>query len=316
MSEEKTVPTTHRKPCVALMGEFSSGKSTLLNLLLDGAPFPVQVTATRLPPIWASHGEKSATLVGHDGSETDIAVEDIASVALDDAALIRLTRETEILEICDLVDMPGISDPNMPAQVWQSTLDEVDCVIWCTHATQAWRQSEAAIWERALPATNGRNILLVTQIDKLRNPRDRKRVMTRVRRETDGLFEAIFPISVLQAMESEEDETVLEESGMLAFLNHLVGMLLKPLDPQESATVEWDTVPELPTHEASENRRITPATTPAVDDGAQSELHSAMPDQNAPEANDAAEAVIPKRVAKPKRYRTRPIAAKPIEAYL
>lgn len=294
---------TRRKPCVALMGEFSSGKSTLLNMLIEGDPFPVQVTATRLPPVWTSHGSPAVTVVGHDGNEAEIAVEDIASVGLDDAALIRLSRETDILELCDLVDMPGISDPNMPADVWQSTLDQVDCVIWCTHATQAWRQSEAAVWERTLPASNGRNILLVTQIDKLRNPRDRKRVMTRVRRETDGLFDAVFAVSVQQAMEDGDNQEVLKESGILHFLEHLVGMLLEPMPERAVTSVDWNTAPELPNHAASEDRRIKPATAPATKAEAEP-LPKVTP------------GIRPKRVAKPERCRTRPIAAKPIDAYL
>ena len=160
MTDHTSEPT--RKPRVALMGEFSAGKSTLSNLLLDGTPFPVRVTATRLPPVWTSYGESGAVAVGYDDEETPIAPEEIADVSLDETRLIRLQKKADILELCDLVDMPGISDPNMPAHVWMSVLEQVDCVIWCTHATQAWRQSEAAIWERAMAATNGNNILLVT----------------------------------------------------------------------------------------------------------------------------------------------------------
>ena len=54
--------------------------------------------------------------------------------------------DTEILNLCDIVDMPGISDPNMDADVWRNMLHLADSIIWCTPATQAWRQSEAAVW--------------------------------------------------------------------------------------------------------------------------------------------------------------------------
>ena len=37
------------RPRIALMGEFSSGKSTLLNLLIGEALLPTKVTATELP---------------------------------------------------------------------------------------------------------------------------------------------------------------------------------------------------------------------------------------------------------------------------
>ena len=49
-----------QKPRVVLMGEFSAGKSTLSNILLEGAPLPMRVTATRLPPVHISYGAPSA----------------------------------------------------------------------------------------------------------------------------------------------------------------------------------------------------------------------------------------------------------------
>ena len=155
------------KPRLALMGEFSAGKSTLTNLLLEGSPLPTRVTATRLPPVWISHGTPCAVQVAHDGRETEFDPANIDDVDLDEIRLIRLQMEADFLQICDLIDMPGISDPNMDAGVWQSVFGEVDSVVWCTHATQAWRQSEAATWEEIRHLTNGDNLLLVTQMDKL-----------------------------------------------------------------------------------------------------------------------------------------------------
>ena len=49
-------PTGLRKPRIALMGEFSAGKSTLANMLVGAQHLPVQVTATQLPPVWISQG--------------------------------------------------------------------------------------------------------------------------------------------------------------------------------------------------------------------------------------------------------------------
>ena len=48
-----------------------------------------------------------------------------------------------------IADMPGVSDPSMQQQYWEDVVKTNDHVIWCTHATQAWRQSEAAIWNAA-----------------------------------------------------------------------------------------------------------------------------------------------------------------------
>ncbi|MEX0301351.1 MAG: dynamin family protein [Leisingera sp.] len=221
-----------RKPRLALMGEFSAGKSTLTNLLVGRQPLPVRVTATRLPPVWISHGPEAATITGTDGSETPVPLEDLASVPMETTALIRLTLPAEALELCDLIDMPGISDPNMPASVWQQLLPEVDSVIWCTHATQAWRQSEAAAWEEVSKQVSGPGTLLITHFDKLLSSRDQERVIKRVRKETGDAFDAIFPLSLSQALAADEDMEQWKNSGADAFIEYLVDLLVNWGQPE------------------------------------------------------------------------------------
>ncbi|MEW9922062.1 dynamin family protein [Marimonas sp. MJW-29] len=219
-------PQQDHKPRVALLGEFSSGKSTLSNLLLGEAPLPMKVTATRLPPVWISYGEPAAYAVSHDGTEREVTLDDINDLCLTDTRFIRLYRTADTLQVCDLIDMPGISDPNMSVENWQPLLAEIDCVIWCTHATQAWRQSEAAMWDEISASTNGNNILLVTQFDKLKNEFERARVMKRLKIETKGKFEEIFSISLLQAIEAGDDFSIWEKSGAAGFIDHLISLIL------------------------------------------------------------------------------------------
>lgn len=220
--------TSSGKPRLALMGEFSAGKSTLSNILLGGSALPTRVTATRLPPVWISYGPDAAFRVGHDGSVTEIGLDEIDNVDLDETRMVRLQMEADALQICDLIDMPGISDPNMSPEVWQNLMDEVDCVVWCTHATQAWRQSEAATWEQISDRTNGNNLLLITQIDKVSAGRDRARLLARVGKETEGQFQGIYPVSLLDAMNAGDDAALWAESGAAAFTEALVEMLMKP----------------------------------------------------------------------------------------
>ncbi|MCB1341990.1 MAG: dynamin family protein [Pseudooceanicola sp.] len=224
--DNQTTETGARKPRLALMGEFSAGKSTLSNLLLGCAPLPTKVTATRLPPVWMSYGDEGALAIGHDGSERPIDLDDLDGIDLSETRLIRLFLQSELLELCDLIDMPGISDPNMSSDVWQSVFELADCVVWCTHATQAWRQSEAATWDSLRDLTRGDNLLLITQFDKLTTDRDRARVLARVERETDGQFAAVYPVALLKAMQAGEDATAWEASGAADFTDHMVEILL------------------------------------------------------------------------------------------
>lgn len=214
-----------RKPRLMLMGEFSAGKSTLANLLLGQGMSPVRATATQMPPIWYSYGERAAMHVDAAGVQADIPVGDLDQISPSDTQAVRVFLESDILEFCDLVDMPGTSDPNMSHELWEDLVSRVDAVIWCTPSTQAWRQSEAALWDQMPEDLHTRSLLLITRIDKLLTERDRKRVVTRVRREVDGRFRDVFPISLTRSIAAGEDDQALRESGASDFLEGLVGLV-------------------------------------------------------------------------------------------
>ena len=216
---------TRRKPRIALMGEFSAGKSTLSNLLLGSRPLPEKVTATRLSPVWMAAGSRPPYRIDVDGTEELISIEHLEEIPVEETRVIRLFFESDILDVCDLIDFPGISDPNMSSDVVERMLEEIDAVLWCTHATQAWRQSEQAVWDQMPDEVKKRSILLITRFDKLTNERDRGRVLKRVLHETKGQFGGTFPISLTQALKAGDDFEAWDASGAGAFSDHLIDMV-------------------------------------------------------------------------------------------
>ncbi|GAA0285366.1 dynamin family protein [Rhodovulum strictum] len=218
-------PPAARKPCIALMGEFSAGKSTLSNLLIGQSPLPVKVTATQLPPVRLSYGTDKAWREDHDGRIHPLDIAALSDVSPAETRLVQLFVEADLLRLCDLIDMPGISDPNMDAAVWEGVIGQADGVIWCTHATQAWRQTEAAVWEDLSGRLGATSLLLLTRCDKLLTEDDRARVLKRVRRETEGLFAASFPISLTQAVEGRTDRALWAASGAEAFCERFLALL-------------------------------------------------------------------------------------------
>ncbi len=214
-----------RKPCLAIMGEFSSGKSTLSNLLIGSNPLPVKVTATQLPPVWMSYGDQTPFREDIHGEVYPVDIDHLDDIPLQETAVIRIFLQAEILEMCDIIDMPGISDPNMPPEVWERMVHHADAVLWCTHATQAWRQSEAAVWQSLPSDLRTKSMLLITRIDKILNDRDRQKILKRVARETDGLFAKTFPISLTQALVAKDDAEQWEKCGADAFSQSLIQLL-------------------------------------------------------------------------------------------
>lgn len=277
-AEAQPKPAGERLPRVALMGEFSAGKSTLSNLLIGQSALPVNVTATQLPPVWMSYGNDAPFKVSVEGEEQQIAPS-FEGVSVHDTRYIRIGLESKFLQSCDLIDMPGISDPNMAAEVWQRVIGEADIVIWCSHATQAWRQSEAAVWSTLPPELYEKSILLLTRMDRILSERDRVRVVKRVQSETQGLFRKVLPVSLIQALEAKDDMDVWETSGANELISTLIGLI------DEVATGEIGrTVSRVP------SRKIEPGVDAAI-----------------------GERIVerPAKIVMPTRIRPRPLASRP-----
>lgn len=219
-----------RKPRIAIMGEFSSGKSTLCNVLMGAKPLLEKVTATQLPPVWLSYGPDDAYTMGLDGHAYDLDLAELEQVSLETTEHIRIFMKSDILRYCDLIDMPGISDPSMSSEVWERMAHMADAVLWCTHATQAWRQSESGVWSTFPKEMQHNSLLLITRFDKLVTESDRSKVLKRVKQETEGLFAEVYPVSLLQAMKAGEDEEKWAESGADAFAHALFEIIHRIID--------------------------------------------------------------------------------------
>ncbi|WP_299503096.1 dynamin family protein [uncultured Roseobacter sp.] len=261
-----------RRPRMALMGEFSAGKSTLANLMIGSDPLPVQVIATQLPPVWISYGSEPAVIVDLQGNETPCDLEALQEISTQETAFIRIQSEEEILKMCDVIDMPGISDPNMPSDVWARILPLADGVIWCSPATQAWRQSEASVWENVPPHIQEHSILLLTRGDMLVSERDRKKVLRRVRAETEGLFASSMIMSLTQARDAEDDADLWDQSGAELFVSEFLSIVngltdrlaegegTEPFDTSGLCAPETlpDATPEEPTSAENTTDRVVP----------------------------------------------------------
>ncbi len=212
-----------RKPVMALMGEFSSGKSTLLNLLMGQDILPTQVTATRMPPVWLSHGDAAPYRMDHDGTRHKVSLSNTGAIPITKTSYIRVFCKADILKRCDLIDTPGISDPNIKTSYWLRTIRYANAVMWCTHAGQAWRESERGAWEDLPKRLRETSILLVTRKDKITSDRDLLKIKRRLERETEHLFNARMFVSLTNAFKAREAGNVLawEDSGAAEFADML-----------------------------------------------------------------------------------------------
>lgn len=281
--------TAPRRPRIAIMGEFSAGKSTLTNLLMGAQALPVRVTATQLPPVWMSHGTAAPLGVGLDGQTFAVDLQDPGAIPLAATRHLRVERPAAVLELCDLIDFPGISDPNMPPEVWERAAPLADAVLWLTHATQAWRQSEAAFWQAMPEGLRARSLLLLTRFDKIIGARDRKRVLARVRRETEGLFAGVYPVSLTRAAAAGDDRSAFEDSGAEAMMDAILDMI---------TGISRDLGHDVPGEDAGRDVAEPDGHPSAAEDAAPLDpTEAANPD--GPEPGDGLLRVVPRRVLRP-----------------
>lgn len=188
------------------MGEYSAGKSSLLNMLLGQPLLPTKVTATHLPTVWITYGEtRKLEVLENNGKLTELSEDGLDFGTLHAHLAIRFTLPAEILRDADIVDTPGISDPNLAVDIVQLIGPHVDFVVWCTAANQAWRQTEKAAWKNIPSYVQRQSLLAVTRVDQVGNDKDVQRVMSRCKREAGKSFHSILAISAKVARSGADD---------------------------------------------------------------------------------------------------------------
>jgi hypothetical protein len=79
---------------------------------------------------------------------------------------------------------------------------QVDLSIWCTLATQAWKETEAAAFRRISAANRKAALMLVTYKDAVRNGRDEDKIIARLRHAGAKLFGDVVLVSLRDALQS------------------------------------------------------------------------------------------------------------------
>ncbi|WP_096787307.1 dynamin family protein [Rhodobacter sp. CZR27] len=223
---------------ILVAGEFSSGKTCLVNGLLGETLLPSSVTSTSLPPIWISQGDGAPECVGVDGQVQGFAslaglIEHASAADLERIHHCRIAHPSPALQHFDLIDTPGSSDPNIPSACWERMVDHADMIVWCSSSVQAWRQSEKSAWLAVPEEVAARSILVLSHADRLTDPVDREKVLRRVTREAEGLFASIR----LASFVSDDDV-----AGLLADLRSTAATLprrpSKPVVPTDATAPE------------------------------------------------------------------------------
>lgn len=198
---------------MAVVGEFSQGKSTLLNALLGEEVQPVRAIPCSGSVTVLKHGNRQKVICRYkDGQEEEIPVEKYQELAAisEEAALSNISEELskstikEIvfehprLELCrhqvEIVDSPGLNEHPARTAITHQLLQNTDAVIFLANASRPFTQGEMELIKSLQQQLQGGNFdqpvenlfVLVNFMDLLRRDKDREHVKQRANNFLQG----------------------------------------------------------------------------------------------------------------------------------
>jgi GTPase Era involved in 16S rRNA processing len=180
-----------------VLGEFNSGKTSLVNSLVGAPLLPASFTThTAYPTVvgFAAKPSLRAEVAGR--RRVPFAWERIDGAPAQDIVRLHVGVPLDRLKTVRVIDTPGLGlgDESREARTLRACRG-AETVIWCTPAMQAWKASELRVWLGLSKTLRQRGVLAVTFMDQIRTKSDANRLLARLRAEAGPLFRKIVPIS-------------------------------------------------------------------------------------------------------------------------
>lgn len=191
---------------ISVLGEYNSGKSTLINVLIGTKVLPTSIDAnTRLPIRIFQSARPYFAVEMDDHNRLEVMADQLEPELLAKASMLHVGLPLSRLESYEIVDTPGLAsgDPDM-CQSAVDTCRHAHLAIWCSTAMQAWKASELGVWQ-GLPKrlrTNG--ILVVTFKDAIASPQDEGRLWGRINAEAAPHFKKVVMVSARDAIAARQ----------------------------------------------------------------------------------------------------------------
>ncbi|WP_224503045.1 dynamin family protein [Celeribacter litoreus] len=203
---------------VAVVGEFNSGKSALVNLLLRRNLLESTLEPSNVPPL---HVELLDTdqLQG----TTSLSVRGGSDWEKVSAMPIRVTQMRETDEVSTVAPTADFSDVVLTevsvsengtlTDQAAAAIDEADFIIWCTMAQRAWCLSEIHIIEGIRRDILDKSILVINRADYL-DEAARSRVVARVGDLSSEFFKQLVLVDTsARVIKGASDDDVWETAG-------------------------------------------------------------------------------------------------------
>lgn len=237
----------YEPPFVAIVGQFSSGKSSFLNALLGSEILPTGVVPVTAKPTFIKYAPHNFLMaLYNDGRQEYLSLSEIGAFvdqrkALKDVKHLYIYLNNEILKDVSFIDTPGLnSRSNADTKETMQILRQANALIWISLINNAARASEINELE-LIPSTLKANALcLLNQKDRL-NDDEIKRVLAHCALTYKDFFSATYAISALMELKGEENSGFSEVFSFLkglknnkeSFIRSNCALILNSLNAQE-----------------------------------------------------------------------------------
>ncbi|MDL0088418.1 dynamin family protein [Campylobacter gastrosuis] len=200
---------------VAIVGQFSSGKSTFLNTILGKNILPTGVVPVTSRLTYIKYAPNYSLRVDYEnGRELSLDIKEIANfvdqrIFGDDVKTLTLYAPNEILKSVNFVDTPGLNSLSASdTNITKNALNSVCGVIWLSLIDNAARASELKSLNEFLNDDLKFAVCVLNQMDKL-NKDELENALNHAKNTYDKFFNHIVAISAknaLTALNNGDDE--------------------------------------------------------------------------------------------------------------
>lgn len=230
-------------PRLVILGEFNSGKSSLVNVLLGSEFIPGPLTRKgRIPVLIRFSSQPVLVAVDAQGGRTQVTEEALSQWRGAPISRIEAGLPSPVLRRIEILDLPGAAHPthdigDLPLRASRNA----HLAVWCTSATQAWKGSELRAWLSLPERLRPYSLLAATHKDRLRIESDREKVHARLRKEAAPFFRNVLLFSSFKAKQGRDaslaviEPELWKESGADAFQASLADAVLGLMAARETA---------------------------------------------------------------------------------